>query len=95
MNDLISRSALLTVPNVRKVTEYDEGGWGMSYNAVPEEAIEKAPAVDAEPVRHARWESTSFGTIKCTLCGCSYNLYRGFAQYCPSCGAKMDGEDNG
>lgn len=99
-NDLISRSVLLTVPNVRKVTEYDEGGWGMSYNAVPEEAIENAAAVDAEPVRHARWVVdivTDYGAYPvysyksgytCSLCG---RLERTNKEpYC-HCGAKMDG----
>lgn len=55
-NDLISRSALLVVPNVNKVTEYDEAGFGMSYNAVSVETIEAAPAVDAEVVRHGKWK---------------------------------------
>lgn len=48
--------------------------------------------MNAEPVRHGEWEDTPIGTIKCTLCGCSYNLYKGFAKYCPNCGAKMDKE---
>lgn len=99
-NDLIRRSLLLTVPNVRKVTEYDEGGWGMSYNAVPEEAIEKAPAVDAEPVRHGRWEVdmvtnykaypayTYKSGYKCSLCGRRERTNK--EPYC-HCGAKMDG----
>ena len=53
-NDLISRSALLVVPNVNKVTEYDEAGFGMSYNAVSVETIEAAPAVDAVEVVRCR-----------------------------------------
>lgn len=48
-NDLISRSALLAVPNVRKVTEYDEAGYSISYNAVPVKVIENAPSVDVVP----------------------------------------------
>ena len=50
MNDLISRSAVLSVGNVRKVTEYDEAGFGMTYHAVPVEAIKKIEAIDAVPV---------------------------------------------
>ena len=49
-NDLISREALLVVPNVRKVTEYDETGECITYLAVPEEAIKNVPAVDAVEV---------------------------------------------
>ena len=53
-DDLISRKALLSGFDVRKVTEYDESGCGVNYKAVPVEAIESAPAVDAEPVRRGR-----------------------------------------
>jgi hypothetical protein len=56
-------------------------------------AAETAPSVDAEPVRHATWDSIDNGTIRCSRCLCYYNLYRGFANYCPNCGAKMDGGD--
>lgn len=48
-NGLISRALLMAVPNVRKVTEYDEAGYSISYNAVPVEVIENAPSVDAAP----------------------------------------------
>ena len=47
---LIDTNALLNVRNVRKVTEYDEGGWGVSYNAVPVEAVKAAHVIDAVPV---------------------------------------------
>lgn len=102
MNDLISRSALLVVPNVCKVTEYDESGCGISYLAVSVAAIEAAPAVDAEPVRHGRWKNGNnrpftYFLHLCSACGkdayfcgngCNYN-------YCPNCGAKMDAEVEG
>jgi hypothetical protein len=94
---LIDADALLPGFVVCKVTEYDESGCGMSYKAVPVKAIENAPTIDAEPVRHGRWNYAdvrkSFGVlhgVKCSECGVegvsSYN-------YCPSCGAKMDLED--
>lgn len=98
-NDLISREALLNSFNVRKVTEYDETGCGMDYKAVPVEAIEAAPAMDAEPMRHGRWIRVAayndgvLNTAKCSLC----NTYQAisnwdFYDYCPFCGAMMDGE---
>lgn len=49
-NDAISRSAVLAVGNVRKVVEYDEAGYDMTYDAVPVEAIEALPALDVAPV---------------------------------------------
>lgn len=56
---LIDTNALLNVRNVRKVTEYDEGGWGVSYNAVPVEAVKAAHVIDAVPV------------VRCKDCVCS------------------------
>lgn len=54
-NDVISRSEVLAVGNVRKVVEYDEAGYSMEYNAVPLDVIEDLPALDVAPVVHARW----------------------------------------
>ena len=52
--------------------------------------IENAPTVDAEPIKHGEWiESKVGGYDKCSVCGeptlAKYN-------FCPNCGAKMDGE---
>ena len=61
-------------------------------------AIERILAADVAPVRHGRWIEKgkyTFGIMyDCSLCenrildnGHSWN-------YCPHCGAKMDGGDN-
>lgn len=50
--DLISRSALLK--KAVTVTEYDEGGWGFEFKAVPETDVLQAPAVDAVEVIHCK-----------------------------------------
>ena len=47
-NDLISRSALLE--KAIGVVVYDEGGWNCNVRAVPDDVVEKAPAVDAVEV---------------------------------------------
>ena len=60
-------------------------------------AIDNAPSADVAPVRHGQWiekEKYSFGVMyDCSICdnrildnGHSWN-------YCPNCGAKMDGGD--
>jgi hypothetical protein len=90
-NDLISRSALLVVPNVCKVTEYDESGCGISYLAVSVDAIEAAPAVDAEVVRHGRW-TFPWTSPECSACR---KTQKWTSNYCPNCGAKMDAEVEG
>lgn len=62
-------------------------------------SIRNAPTIDAEPVRHGRWLYNSYLTVwyghgeppewVCSKCEeRAYNTY----DYCPNCGAKMDGE---
>ena len=63
--------------------------------------IEDAPAADVAPVVHGRWDDSGRYTfpsgstaVRCTNCGCAlteseYRLYTW--NYCPICGAKMDG----
>ena len=60
-----------------------------------EAAILKIPAADVAPVRHGRWVETekyTFGIMcDCSLCE-NRILDNGHPwNYCPNCGAKMDG----
>ena len=58
-------------------------------------AIEQQPTIDAEPVRHGKWELAEDGWY-CSAC----ELYPPFdcdpeekgIPYCPYCGARMDEE---
>lgn len=55
-------------------------------------AIEDAPTIDAVPVVHGRWIDTReyCGDYMCSNCK---ELYRtNVFNYCPNCGARMDGE---
>ena len=56
-------------------------------------AFKHAPTVDAEPVMHGEWldrnGESQFGT--CSVCGDRWGSIS-VMKYCPSCGAKMDGE---
>lgn len=61
--------------------------------------IERAPAADVQEVKHGRWEkhethSGAFEFWFCSECDRSggYSINPGF-NYCPNCGAKMDGKD--
>ncbi len=59
---LIDRDALLVVPNVRKVSEFDEAGYYVNYNAVPVEAIENAPTVEVIRCKDCQtWGRSPYG----------------------------------
>ncbi len=60
--------------------------------------LDRITTIEAEPVRHGRWDFTS-----CSLCGhsfleyaeadCDHSFYRYLPNFCPHCGAKMDGKE--
>lgn len=63
-------------------------------------------AVDVQPVKHGRWESSQrtieTGTVYCSNCAIEYYISdlqavgdcNGIVHYCPNCGARMDGEQD-
>lgn len=65
--------------------------------------VRKIPAADVAPVRHGRWDDSGRYrfengdlAIRCTGCGCSLHEdeFEKFVwNYCPVCGARMDGGD--
>lgn len=65
------------------------------------ETISNFPAADVVPVRHGRWAhsryencSEQFEMVKCSCCGreaYAMAFYVRDGNYCPNCGAKMDG----
>ena len=71
-------------------------------------AIRKLPAVDAVEVKHGRWEEREVFAAKgnvdmlqsafCTVCQkyhtTPYSYYFTIYNFCPWCGAKMDGGNN-
>lgn len=61
--------------------------------------ISDLPAADVVPVVHGRWDKKS-GLYSCSECGmtCPYDVQADVIEYwvcnyCPNCGAKMDGGD--
>ena len=64
-----------------------------------EQAIKDAPTVDAEPVVHGRWVKKTADYVYYYACSeCGEPVLKSqwgndfFSDYCPNCGAKMDGE---
>ena len=53
----------------------------------------RQPTADVVPVRHGRWVDTDSEFAQCSLC--KYPVYAAWnaTNYCPNCGAKMDGGD--
>ena len=88
--DLISRKELLKkAKTLYKVTD----DVLTTVSVVTRTDIVMAPAVDAEPVRHARWldDDRYFGHgERCSACA-SGSTGHGRNKYCPNCGARMDG----
>lgn len=68
------------------------------------EQIKRMPTIEAEPVRHGKWqpcpidEANSFGDwFECSVCHSDFefsehSIFVGDAEFCPFCGAKMDGD---
>lgn len=64
------------------------------------DAIDAAPTIEAEPVRHGRWDEIvcfsehgiPMAQYECTNCGNDIERQRGVVPpYCEFCGAQMDG----
>ena len=70
--------------------------------------IESFPTADVAPIVHGRWELEyeTYGKMRCSVCkkealiekaiddvGVTTNYVD--SNYCPNCGAKMDGDGNG
>ena len=71
-------------------TDYKKAAWGFGV------FVSRLPAANVAPVRHGRWINENFYT-HCSACG-KMAIYDKYGQevesdYCPHCGAKMDGGD--
>ena len=58
------------------------------------DTIDNFPTADVAPVRHGHWVECNYGlTFECSEC--KYPTEYSLTDYCPNCGAKMDGDKNG
>lgn len=86
-NDLISRKALIEA--------YDKAHKGTPGGA--RKLMEEAPGVDAVEVVHGEWVKSKhpLGFYMCSVCQSNdkecQRFYSNTCNYCPHCGAKMDG----
>ena len=94
MNEYIERET--AIKRVME-TKWESGSDG----AAAMEIVAATPAADVAPVVHGRWDDSGRYTfpgggtaVRCTECGCALTVseYRlNNWNYCPICGAKMDG----
>jgi len=55
--------------------------------------LEDAPTID--PVKHGKWNCDKDGLVWCCLCGFGKERSEDRPyNFCPNCGARMEGEDN-
>lgn len=76
--------------------EYNKG-WNDCRSAFYR-CISGMPAADVAEVRHGRWERVStasgiFSRVRCSVCAGTQPLTFENMPYCPTCGARMDEED--
>lgn len=59
--------------------------------------LDDMPTIDAVPVVHGRWSEEDTERYVCTVCGKWFFIDSGDGDmnYCPHCGAKMDGGAEG
>ena len=96
MSDLISRDAVLKILNNSRSIRARCGGvsgiWINLLNVVGE--IERVPV--AEPVRHGKWINAGHDAFtqyrRCSSCARLLANAPAY-DYCPNCGAKMDGDE--
>ena len=95
--EYIERGAL--IDKIFPIGLIDDGRYVIPAKAV-KTAIDKAPTADVAPVVHAEWKDNH-----CTVCGmmpmgeelwdsCDNDppKFEFFMDFCPNCGARMDGE---
>lgn len=98
-NEYVIRDEAMTLPVLPKeqriqlnnVDEAFEDGWRQAL-----ENLANLPAADVVKVRHGLWRISNWGFdyYCCSVCGYEHR-YEGPFAYCPSCGAKMDGGQDG
>lgn len=105
MDKYIEREAAIKM--AKPYWQTDEDGFGVEwlFNKEPiifKKDVEAIPAADVAPIIHAQWiekywtTEDDWGvfnhhTLTCSACAEEYQWSRGKTNYCPNCGARMDG----
>ena len=99
-DEYLDRSSLVARMKYYEEHTTERSSEHYAYSAALRE-IRNAPAADVAPVVHGKWvhsrydrSSEQFDVVKCSRCGLeayamAYHVRDG--NYCPRCGARMDG----
>lgn len=72
-------------------TMWQSGCW-VRYRAI-EQTVKEQPTIEAEPVKHGRWEDVEPSLFRDKFATCSVCRVRQLLDkdsFCPNCGARMD-----
>lgn len=95
MTEYIERANLIARIKYYVTHTPKDKGENYAYSVMLNEILNR-PSADVVPVVHGRWEQTEAPFMNecedCPVCG--YRTVWGHRfNYCPNCGAKMDGDD--
>lgn len=94
MNECIEREAVWNALNEIGGCGAEADSWADGWDKAINAAIrilERLPSIGVVPARHGYWIHKQ--TFECSECGYEFESegYIHFFNYCPCCGAKMDG----
>lgn len=87
MAEYIEREATLKLLRGASIAKYPST-FGVGILAAVKEIVD-IPAADVAPVVHGRWKRYGRNLGECSNCG---EIVATRHNYCPNCGAKMDGD---
>ena len=101
-NALVEKLTYSTLNGWGKDVPYISSQWAIGVKIKDNflQAIAEVQTVDAVEVVHGQWEKASetMPIYRCSICK-ERNLFKNgsniLSNYCPNCGAKMDGDGNG
>ena len=96
MAEYIEKTTLLNRVIIPSICSCVQGPTAERLKKFCMEAVKNVSAADVAPVVHGHWirQDESFARFKCSNPECGIENCRGFENYCPNCGAKMDGEEH-
>lgn len=102
MNEYISRDKAINAIKSLESSMPTKDNYAKGYDAALGRALiavrTAPPSADVQPVKRGRWELTDNSSFKkCSECGAWWSsdiADNCFTNYCPKCGARMDGDKN-